>query len=140
MFETIDRIVVAVRDLDKAKKQLSNLLNVDFDLPLVDEEYHMRAVYSLFGLELVESTKPGSIIDQYLDARGEGVFRVVIKVTELDSAVKHLEMNGVHPVGEITVGELHEVAFHPKDFHGIQIVLAEYSSNHPATIAALKTP
>lgn len=139
MFEAIDRIVVAVKDLDKAKNLLSDLLDVEFDEPLIDEEYHMRAVYSLFGLELVESTKPGSVIDQYLEAKGEGVFRVVIKVTDLDAAVKRLEDKGVHTVGALNVGELREVAFHPKDFHGIQIVLAEYETKHPATVAALKT-
>ena len=137
MFEAIDRIVVAVKDLDKAKDLLSDLMDIDFDEPLVDEEYNMRAVYSYFGLELVESTAPDSVIDQYVKSKGEGVFRVVIKVTNMDEAVKKFEEKGVRAVGELNIGGIREVAFHPKDAHGIQIVLAEYKAKHPATVAGL---
>lgn len=125
MFEAIDRVVVAVKDLDKARDLLSNLMDFEFDEPLVDEEYHMRAVYSYFGLELVESTAPDSVIDQYIKAKGEGVFRVVIKVKNMDEAIKKFEEKGVRMVGEMSVGGMREVVFHPKDAHGIQFVLAE---------------
>jgi len=138
MFERIDRIVLAVKDLGKARDLLSGLMDIDFDEPLVDEQYCMRAVYSFFGLELVESTAPGSIIDQHIQARGEGVFRVVIKVTNIDNAVKKFEEKGVRVVGELNVGGLREVVFHPKDVHGMQIVLAEYKAKHPATVAGLE--
>lgn len=138
MFEAIERIVVAVKDLDKASELFSNLMDIEFDEPLVDEEYNMRAVYSFFGLELVESTAPGSVIDQYIQAKGEGVFRIVIKVKNMDEAIKRFEEKGVRMVGELTVGGMREVAFHPKDAHGMQIVLAEYKAKHPATVAALE--
>lgn len=138
MFEAIDRIVVAVNDLDRAKDLFSDLMDIAFDEPLVDKQYNMRAVYSFFGLELVESTVPGSAIDRYLQARGEGVFRVVIKVTNMNDAVKKFEEKGVRAVGELTIGGLREVVFHPKDTHGMQIVLAEYKAKHPATVAGLE--
>ncbi|MBT4641189.1 MAG: hypothetical protein HOC09_20395 [Deltaproteobacteria bacterium] len=138
MFEAIDRVVVAVKDLDKARDLLSNLMDFEFDEPLVDEEYHMRAVYSYFGLELVESTAPDSVIDQYIKAKGEGVFRVVIKVKNMDEAIKKFEEKGVRMVGEMSVGGMREVVFHPKDAHGIQFVLAEYKAKHPATVAGLE--
>ena len=138
MFQAIDRIVVAVKDLDKAKDLFSALMDIEFDEPLVDKQYNMRAVYSFFGLELVESTAPGSAIDQYVQARGEGVFRIVIKVTNMDDAVKKFEKKGVRAVGELTIGGLREVVFHPKDTYGMQIVLAEYKAKHPATVAGLE--
>jgi catechol 2,3-dioxygenase-like lactoylglutathione lyase family enzyme len=138
MFEAIDRVVVAVEDLDTAKDLFSDLLDMDFDEPLVDEQYNMRAVYSCLGLELVESTAPGSVIDNYIKSRGEGVFRVVIKVTDMEEAVRKFEEKGVRSVGELTIGGVREIAFHPKDAHGIQIVLAEYKAKHPATVAALE--
>jgi len=138
MFESIDRIVVAVKNLDKTRDLLADLLDIDFDEPIADEEYNMRAVYSYFGLELVESTAPGSVIDQYVKSRGEGVFRVVIKVSNMDEAIKKFEEKGVRAVGEMTFGGVREVVFHPKDAHGIQIVLAEYKAKHPATVAGLE--
>ena len=38
--------------------------------------------------------------------------------------------------GDITFGAMREVAFHPKDSYGVEIVLAQYPEKHPATIAA----
>lgn len=137
MFESIERIVVAVKDLEEARRRFSDLLEFEFDDPLADETYNMRAVYSVFGLELVESTAPGSAVDRYIQARGEGVFRIVIKVSNMDEAIARFAAKGVRAVGELTVGGMREVAFHPKDTHGMQIVLAEYKARHPATVAAL---
>ncbi len=138
MIEAIDRIVVAVKDLDKTRDLLTDLLDIDFDEPIADDEYNMRAVYSYFGLELVESTASGSVIDQYIESRGEGIFRLVIKVSNMDEAIKKFEKKGVRAVGEMTFGGVREVVFHPKDAHGMQIVLAEYKAKHPATVAGLE--
>jgi len=40
-------------------------------------------------------------------------------------------------VGDIKAGTMREVAFHPKDAYGVEIVLAEYPDIHPATVATL---
>lgn len=138
MFESIERIVVAVKNLDQSKAMLSDLLDIEFDEPLVEENYDMRAVYSHFGLELVESTAPGSFIEKHIEAKGEGVFRIVIKVKNMDEAIQKFQAKGVRAVGELTIGGMREVVFHPKDVNGIQIVLAEYKAKHPATVAALE--
>ncbi len=138
MFEQIERIVIAVKNLDTSKEMFSDLLGIHFDAPLVDEKYALRAVYSHFGLELVESTAAGSVIEKYIESRGEGVFRIVIKVKDMDEAIRQFEAKGVRQVGEITIGSMREVVFHPKDTNGMQIVLAEYRAKHPATVAALE--
>ncbi len=51
--------------------------------------------------------------------------------------IKKFEEKGLKVAGDVTVGAMREVAFHPKGSHGVQIVLAEYPDRHPATIAAM---
>jgi len=97
----------------------------------------IRAVYSYLGLELVESTGPGSMIDKFIQQRGEGVFCIVIKVSDLEEAIRRFEAKGLRRTGELKIGGMREVAFHPKDAHGLQIILVEYQAKHPATVAAL---
>jgi len=138
IFEKIERVAIGVRDLEKARDFFSDLLGITFDEPLVGEEVKMRAAYSYFGLELVESTAPGSIIDKFVKTRGEGVFCVVIKVSDMEEAVRKLEEKGVKRAGELKFGGVREIAFHPKDAHGLQIVLVEYQAKHPATVAGLE--
>ena len=138
MFEKIDRVVVGVRDLEKSKEYFSELLGIKFDQVLVSERLKMQAVYSSFGLELVAATEPDSVVDKFVQTRGEGVFAIVVKVADLDQAVKMCREKGLRYAGDLEVGGLREVAFHPRDAHGVQIVLTAYDACHPATIAALK--
>lgn len=137
VFEKIERVVIGVRDLDESMAFFSDILGIEFDKPYIVEGQNVRAVYSSFGLELVESTTPDSIIDKFLKKRGEGLFGIVIKVTDMDKAVKILEQKGLQSTGEIQIGGLKEVIFHPKDSYGCPIGLAAYKAKHPATVAAL---
>ncbi len=136
VFERIERIAVGVRDLKRAEEFFSSLLDIRFDEALEEKRLNLRAAYSAFGLELVEPTAPGSLMDAFIQNRGEGVFCIVIKVSDMDQAVRIFEDRGLKPAGEMRFGGLKEVAFHPKGCFGLQIVLAEYTEKHPATVAA----
>jgi len=138
VFEKIERIAVGVGDLEKAKDFFSSLLDIRFDQNLTEESFNIRAAYSSFGLELVGSTAPGSMIDRFMQSRGEGVFCIVIKVSDMNEAVRRFEKKGLQKVDELHFGNLKEVAFHPKGAYGVQIILSEYEEKHPATVAALE--
>ena len=137
-FEKIDRVVIGVRKLNEARDFFWALFNIEFDEVPVPNELKLRAAYSSFGLELVEATAPHTLIDNFVRKRGEGVFAIVIKVTNMNDAVNALEEKGMQRVGEVKCGGLREIAFHPKNSYGVQIVLAEYPAKHPATIAILQ--
>lgn len=138
IFEKIERIAIGVRDLEEAKNRFEDLLGVSFDEPLQDDVLKMRAVYSPSGLELVAGTEPGTVIDRFVETRGEGIFCIVFKVNDIEEAAKVLERKGLKRVGYLKFGGLQELAFHPKGAHGVQIVLSAYKEKHPATIAALR--
>ncbi|MDO9526999.1 MAG: VOC family protein [Gemmobacter sp.] len=134
--EKMERVAVAVRDMDKAAPFFEELLGVRFDPVIESPELGMSGRYSAEGLELVAGTE-GSVIDKFIDGRGQGVFCVVFKVTDMDAAISHFAGKGLKPVNDVTFGAMREVAFHPRDSFGLQIVLAEYNAVHPATYAAL---
>jgi|YNPNPStandDraft_1061719.scaffolds.fasta_scaffold06191_7 methylmalonyl-CoA/ethylmalonyl-CoA epimerase len=136
MFEKIDRIAIAVRDLEKAKAFFSDLLDIDFDTVGECEPLGMRGAYSALGLELIEPTHPDSLIARFLNQRGEGLWALVIKVRNMEQAIQRFKDKGLVVAGDVTVGTMREVAFHPKGSHGVEIVLAEYPEKHPAAIAA----
>ena len=138
IFEQIDRIAITVRDAQKAIDFFSDLLGIRFDELVGHEGLNVRAAYSSFGLEITEPTAADSVAERFLQKRGEGVFAVVIKVTNMDEAVKIFKEKGIRFAGELQAGGLREVAFHPKDTYGVEIVLAEYPTKHPATIAVLQ--
>ncbi len=137
MFEKIDRIAIAVKDLEKATRFFSDLLDIDFDIVGSSKELGMRGVYSACGLELIEPTHPDSIIGRFLRHRGEGLWALVPKFRNMDEMIRKFEAKGLQVAGDVTVGAMREVAFHPKGSHGVEIVLAEYPDRHPAALAAL---
>jgi methylmalonyl-CoA/ethylmalonyl-CoA epimerase len=137
IFEKIERIAIAVRDLDKSIEFFTDL-GIPFDDPFVVEESGAREAISPLGLELVEAHKPDSIVDKFIQKRGEGVFSVMIKVSDMDQAKKTFEEKGIRFTGEIQMGGLKEVSYHPKDTYGCQFFLTEYSETHPAMVAALE--
>ena len=137
MFEKIDRIAIAVKDLEKAADFFSDLLGIEFDIVGSSEQLGMRGGYSACGLELIESTHPDSIIGRFLEQRGEGLWALVLKVRNMDEMIKRFEEKGLKVAGDVKAGAMREVAFHPKGSYGVELVLAEYPEKHGATVAAL---
>ncbi|MCU0820983.1 MAG: VOC family protein [Spirochaetes bacterium] len=136
IFESIDRVVIAAKDLEKSIKFFKDLLDVDFDVVGTHEELKITGAYGASGLEIIEPYGKDSGLLKYLETKGEGIMAIVLKVKDMDAAVAHLEKKGLRKVMDIKVGTMREVGFNPNDTCGFQIILAEYPAKHPATIAA----
>ncbi len=85
----VNRVVIAVRDLDKAVETYSKLLGATFhDVSAGAESYGVRVFISWdAGIELT-SPLPGrdSYIEKIIDNRGEGLVGVVFCVDDVDAA------------------------------------------------------
>jgi methylmalonyl-CoA epimerase len=137
MIQRIDRIAIAVKDLDRARDFFSDLFAVDFDEPRTHDALGMRGCYSACGLELIEPTREESLIGRFIQKRGEGLWALVLKVKDMEEAVRAFTAKGLRVAGEVRVGQMREVAFHPKESFGVEIVLAEYPEKHAATVAVM---
>ena len=136
MIEGLDRVVIAVNDLDKSLKFFKDLLKVDFDVVGSSDELRIRGAYSASGLELIEPYGPDSFLSEYLKVKGESLMAIVLKVKDMDSTAKEFEEKGLAKTMDLQVGDMHEAGYYSQDLPGIQIILAEYPAKHPATIAA----
>lgn len=135
MFEGIDRVAIAVNDLDEAMVRFATLFDTTFQELPPSPELGIRACYGSSGLELVESTNSETELGKSIAEKGEGLWGLVYRVKDMDEGVKHMKLQGMRKIGEIKVGKMHEVIFHPKDAHGVMVVLAAYPDIHPATVA-----
>lgn len=133
--ERIDRVVIAIKNLDESMKFFSELLGIKFDPTGSSDEQLVRAAYSPSGIELMEATQPDSPVGKFVGKRGEGLYAVVFKVPNIKEASAELEKKGIRNVGKLDLGALKEAMFHPKDAHGVMVILAEYEDVHPATAA-----
>lgn len=134
--KAIERVAIAVRDLDRARKFFQEVFGARFE-PIEDVK-DMKFRYQPFTLagskmELLCPYDPSSVIARFLENRGEGVHHVTFEVEDVDAAIAELESKGVsiayrhRYAADVHFEGYHwdEAFVHPKDAFGVLIHLAQ---------------
>lgn len=130
----IDHVGIAVRDLKQAISTYEKILNK----PLIKtEKVESEKVETAFfetgesKVELLGPTDPTSVIQKFVDKKGEGIHHIAFEVEDI-----HLEMDRLKDEGFTLLNEKPKqgadnklVAFiHPKENHGVLIELCQSQS------------
>ena len=128
----VNRVVIAVEDVEKAGRLFGELLGVRFFDAGVVEGMGVRAMLSWeAGIELVSPVDPDGDVARFLRERGEGVYSVAFNVEDADAAEARARALGVGVGGTIEFGEamgfakFKEILLEPGDTHGVFTLLAE---------------
>ncbi|MDO8674036.1 MAG: VOC family protein [Dehalococcoidia bacterium] len=133
--ERLDRVHIAVKDLDKATKFFSEILGTTFSDPIPGNGMDFKIAFSPLGLELVQPTNPEDTFAKFIDKRGEGLFSLCFKVPDIDKAIEKCQSMGMRLVTRMGGGTMKEAQFHPKDCFGVSIVLCEFPERLPAEVS-----
>ena len=98
----IERASIAVRDLEKGVEFMERVFGAKLKqlLPAGPDGYAYAPLW--FGestLELLSPVVPDSIIDRFIQRRGEGMYHVTLRVDDLDEAIRGLEAEGYQITG-----------------------------------------
>ncbi len=75
-----------------------------------------------FKVEVIESARPGSFVERFLERRGEGLHHLSLEIGTLGPTLDRLERSGVRVVDRFEAREGHETAFlHPGSAFGTLI-------------------
>lgn len=102
----VNRVMIAVKDLEKAKQQYQNLLGATFmDADWTGESFGIRVSIAWdAGIELC-APMPGrekdSAVSQFLSERGEGVMCVFFGADDVDAAKAQASSLGYDSVHEL---------------------------------------
>jgi len=139
----IDHLCIAVKDVMEAKKtfdllglelarsymeKLGGKKGEDF---YVDEKEKYRSVAYRIGdcvLEIMESTSPDGEIAKFIQRRGEGIYLISFRVSDVAEALKELEQKGIRLIDR-EPRSLHSARYafiHPKAFSGVMFELIEW--------------
>jgi methylmalonyl-CoA/ethylmalonyl-CoA epimerase len=133
----IERVALAVEDLDKAQDFFEQWFGAKFDPEENIEDMGIR--YRPFdigtsNMELLQATRDDSPVAKFIKRNGgPGVHHITFEVEDLDVAIAELERRGGHIAyrhtyqpGVTFEGQVWREAFvHPKDAFGVLIHLAE---------------
>lgn len=127
----IDRIMIAIPDIDEATDQFRDHLDVPFGNRKTAEiaDANIQLNYTEPGIELLAPGDADDAVADFLERRGPGMYGVVFRVEDLEAAKAELAEKGVEPFREAGTDAAPEAFYHPKHFGGVFTILTEYT--HP---------
>ena len=127
----IEHIGIAVKDLDTNAPFWKHVLEISHKgTETVAQEGVTTDIYDTGRgkVELLKSTVSGSVIEKFLENRGEGIHHVCFEVDNVNKAILELKELNIDVISDRpTVGaEGYKVVFiHPKSTGGVLVELAE---------------
>jgi len=127
----IDHIGIAVRDLESAISTYEKLLNTTCYKREAVESEKVDTAFLQTGeskVELLGGTSPDSVINSYIDKRGEGIHHVAFEVDDIEKEMKRLQDEGFRLLNETPKkgADNKLVAFlHPKGQNGVLAELCQ---------------
>jgi methylmalonyl-CoA epimerase len=128
----IDHIGIAVKNIEEASKLYTDL-GLKIEGTEIVESQKVKVAFIGIGqsrIELLESTAPDGNVAKFIEAKGEGIHHIAVKVDNIEKALEELsakEYQLIDKTPRIGAGG-HKIAFlHPKSTKG---VLLELSQSH----------
>jgi methylmalonyl-CoA epimerase len=124
MFQGIDHIVIAVKDLDAAVAQYEKIYGMPVSERMEAPQAGMKMAFFRFGdevVELVTATSDQGPIAKRLATTGEGVHLLCMRVDDVNQSVADLRDRGVRLVGDPGPGNpvTGQVFIHPSETGGV---------------------
>ncbi|HAD82998.1 MAG: methylmalonyl-CoA epimerase [Candidatus Edwardsbacteria bacterium RIFOXYD12_FULL_50_11] len=127
----IDHIGIAVKNLEEAQKFYTEGLGLALEAIETVESQKVKVAFIPVGdsrVELLESTAPDGNIAKFIEAKGEGIHHLALKVDNIEKALEELTAKGyqlIDKVPRVGAGG-HRIAFvHPKSTKGVLLELSE---------------
>ncbi len=127
----IDHIGIAVKDINEALKFWEATMGIKcHGIEEVAEQKVKTAFLPLKDteIELLEPTSPESPVAKFIEAKGEGIHHMAIRVDDLEAALAELKEKGIRLIDEkprCGAGGAKIAFLHPKATGGILLELSE---------------
>ena len=133
----VNQIGIVVRDIDKARRNFSEFFKIDFAEVVIlkyfnkiyrgnPSDFRMKMAFAMMGnlqIELIQDLEGGTIYQEFLEKRGEGLHHLGFVVTNLDERVAALDKCGI---GVLMSGERIGVRFAYMDTENIVGLIVEF--------------
>jgi methylmalonyl-CoA epimerase len=126
----IDHIGIAVKNIEEAAKLYQDL-GLGIQGTEVVESQKVKVAFIGIGqskIELLEATSPDGNVAKFIEAKGEGIHHLAVRVDNIEKALEELAAKGYALIDKVPRmgGGGHRIAFvHPKSTRGVLLELAE---------------
>lgn len=127
----IDHIGIAVKDLETAIETYEKLLNTSCYKKEVVESQKVETAFLQTGeskVELLGATDPESVINKFIEKKGEGMHHVAFEVEDIHAEIERLKSDGFTLLSEKPkpgADQKQIVFLHPKSSNGVLVELCQ---------------
>jgi methylmalonyl-CoA/ethylmalonyl-CoA epimerase len=127
--EKIEHIGIAVQDLQASIRLFTSILGKEpYKTENVDSE-KVTTVFFQVGetkIELLAATSPDSVIQKFIDKKGEGIHHIAFAVDNIEEKMEYCKENGIELIQQQPKdgADNKKICFlHPKSTNGVLIEL-----------------
>jgi methylmalonyl-CoA/ethylmalonyl-CoA epimerase len=127
----IDHIGIAAKSIEQVTPFWNSILGLPIEGKETVEEQKATTAFLPVGeseVEILESTSPDGAIAKFIEARGEGIQHIALRVENIEEALKELKEKGIRLIDEKPrrgAGGAKIAFIHPKSTNGVLLELSE---------------
>jgi methylmalonyl-CoA/ethylmalonyl-CoA epimerase len=128
LIKKFNHVGIAVRNLDRAVEFFQATYGAKLVWRKKFEDLKMESALISIGeaqFELLASLEPQSLIDRFIETRGEGVHHVSLEVDQFDQAIAEIKAKGLRVISEADTGDFKAAFIHPKSNFGVLTEIIE---------------
>ena len=122
MIKKINHVGIAVKNLDRAVEFFQETYGAKQVWRKKNEKEKMESVLISIGqaqFELLASLEPQSLIDRFIESRGEGIHHVSLEVDQFDQAIEAIKAKGLRVISEADTDDFKAAFIHPQSNFGV---------------------
>lgn len=122
MIKKINHVGIAVKNLDRAVEFFQETYGAKLvGRKKFDDQKMESALISIAEaqFELLASLEPQSLIDKFIESRGEGVHHVSLEVDQFDQVIEEIKAKGLRVISEADTEDFKAAFIHPQSNLGM---------------------
>jgi methylmalonyl-CoA/ethylmalonyl-CoA epimerase len=122
LIKKFNHVGIAVKDLDRAVEFFQETYGAKLVWRKKYQDEKMETALISIGeaqFELLASLEPQSLIDQFIESRGEGIHHVSLEVDQFDQAIEEIKAKGLRVISEADTDDFKAAFIHPKSNFGV---------------------
>ena len=128
MIKKFNHVGIAVKDLDRAVEFFQETYGAKLVCRRKYQDEKMETALISIGeaqFELLASLEPQSLIDRFIEGRGEGIHHVSLEVDHFDQVIEDIKAKGLKVISEADTEDFKAAFIHPQSSFGVLTEIIE---------------
>jgi methylmalonyl-CoA/ethylmalonyl-CoA epimerase len=122
LIKKFNHVGIAVKNLDRAVEFFQETYGAKLVWRKKFEDQKMESALVSIGeaqFELLTGLEPQSLIDRFIESRGEGIHHVSLEVDQFDQVIEEIKAKGLRVISEADTEDFKAIFIHPQSNFGV---------------------